>query len=281
MPEYGLSYKNKWKNGKFKPLSDRGKVLFDYIVIGNEHSNLIGLYGLHHYYICADLGWTPEIEMKIFGELFKAGIIKYDNKYNLVFVPSFFCRDNNPVRSYTQFKRALAELDNQPRQSDCFQDFITTHEGLIKFYSKQYKTSLPEWLYVALDNGLPSTKIKIEKQQSKDESSIDIFDRWAARINDLLVSRFGSHNALTDQQIKLLLNIDSKKGGKFKGIYGFKSEDILFKIAGAIPAHITDAFAYLRKVAGNHDYIESVIKEISSGGVRGGMLRMKDIFKEV
>lgn len=280
MPEYGLSYKNKWKNGKFKPLSDRGKVLFDYIVIGNEHSNLIGLYGLHHYYVCADLDWTPDIEIAIFGELLRSEIIRYDNRYNLVFVPSFFCRDNNPVRSHTQFKRALAELDNQPRKSACFHDFIMTHEGLIKFYSKQYKISLPEWLYIAFDEGLSAAKIKINKPQPKDESSTDVFNRWAAKINNLLASRFGSHNTLTDQQINLLLNIDSKKGGKFRGIYGFRSEDVLFKIAGSIPAHITDTFAYLRKVSGNCDYIESIVKEISSGGVRGGMLKMKDIFKE-
>lgn len=288
MPEYGRSYRNKWNNKKFKQLTDLGKLMFDYVVIGSRHSNSIGLFELHHYEICAALGWEPEKVMKYFNELIKLEIAKFDREFNLVYLPTYLQKENNPIVNGNQFKKALKDLDNQPIRTRLYYEFITSYEGLLKSYSKSYKVDLPPYLLADLDSDRCYTvpiPVPIPVPETKTptlaSSRVSIINRLNKEINTLIERRFGKHNTLSDKRIKHLLNVDNKKGGAYKGIAGFKAEDILYKAIVTLPASVDDVYAYLRIVAGNEEFIHELGKQAEAETIRGGdIIRLKDILNK-
>ena len=285
MPEYGRSYRNKWNNKKFKQLSDLGKLMFDYVVVGNQHSNAIGLYELHRYTICAALDWEPDKVTKYFNELIKFDIAKFDNEFNLVYLPTYLQKDNNPIVNKNQLKKVFRNLDNQPKDSRLYYEFLMSYEGLLKSYAKTYKVDLPAYLledlesdrYYSVTVPIPVTVTKTPPLAS---SRVSIKTQWNKKINVLIERRFGKHNTLSDKRIDHLLNVDGKKGGAYKGIVGFKAENILLKSIVALPAAVEDVYAYLRIVAGNEEFIHELGKQTDETMRGGDIVHLKDILNK-
>ena len=121
MAQYGLLYKNLWFKKRFKTLSDDAKILLFYL-FSCPHSNSLGLFCLHKYYILADLEWLPERLDKPFGELLRNGWINYDDEAKIMLINDWF--DSHNIQNENQFKKILADLSEIPT-SPIFETFIT------------------------------------------------------------------------------------------------------------------------------------------------------------
>lgn len=132
--DYGRVYTAFWNSQDIRPLSDRGKLLANYLITG-PHSNMLGAYLLPDAYISDDLGWSVETVRKTLDELSRNGFATRFEDGRHIVVCKFLSW--NPIENPNVGKAALKQLEQLPH------DEVLSHviNGL-SLYEKQFPNGL-------------------------------------------------------------------------------------------------------------------------------------------
>jgi len=175
MAEYALFYKKFWTNPKMQGLSEDARLLWIYLFT-SPHSNMIGCYTISKLYILSDLQWLPERLTLPFGELLSKGLIEYDDKCNVLLIPSWFKHNNNKW-NINQLKKAHAEVSELPK-TYLLQRLKSLTLGLHEGLTEGLGLGLPEGLplgsrSVSVSESVTETKYKYNIADENSEAEID------------------------------------------------------------------------------------------------------------
>lgn len=109
--DYGKLHTTFWTSDTTRGLSNEGKLLAMYLLLG-PHTNMIGCFRLPEGYVSEDLGWGSEKVLKAFAELSRNGFATHDSASKWVFIHSFL--KWNPVDNPNQGKAAAKLFDHIP-----------------------------------------------------------------------------------------------------------------------------------------------------------------------
>lgn len=115
MRDYGKLYSTFWTSDTTRELTDQGKLLALYLLLG-PHSNMIGCYRLPDGYVVDDLGWSKETVSKGFGELFQKGFVTRDQGTKWLFIRRYL--KWNPIENPNQGKAAARLFEMIPASFD-------------------------------------------------------------------------------------------------------------------------------------------------------------------
>ncbi len=103
-----------YHNEKFRALSEDARTLYIYF-LASPHSNILGCYVIPQAYISSDLQWKKTTVTKPLGELFRNGLIAYDEEVDLIVVVNHL--KHNKLENPNQVKAAMKILDELPKSS--------------------------------------------------------------------------------------------------------------------------------------------------------------------
>lgn len=118
--DYGRVSTGFWNHPKIRKVSDRAKLLANYLMTG-PHSNSVGAYLLPDAYVADDLGWSGEAVSKAFAELFEIGFAARFEDGRHVVVCDFL--EWNPIENPNVAKGAMKQLDLLPDDTALFSTF--------------------------------------------------------------------------------------------------------------------------------------------------------------
>lgn len=105
-----------WRSLKFKKLSDRGRLLYLYLLTC-PHANAVGCYSLPLAYVGADIGLDTPAD--VMAEVEAAGLVRYDDGEGIVFVENFMHFNPPTNASHAAMMLKLAqELKKTPFYKD-------------------------------------------------------------------------------------------------------------------------------------------------------------------
>lgn len=162
--DYGRVSTRFWNSQDIRALSDRGKLLANYLLTG-PHSNSIGAYLLPDAYVADDLGWSTETVSKALSELFEKGFCERFSDGRHIVVCKFL--DWNPIENPNVGKGALKQLEQLP-------DDVVLHHVLdgLQQYAKQFpdgfETVLERLRNIEPDRTITEPKPEMDKARSAD-----------------------------------------------------------------------------------------------------------------
>lgn len=186
-----------WNDAKFGHLSDRGKLLFMFLLT-HPHMTSLGAMRANAPGLAAELEWSEKAFREAFHEVCSKGMAKHDEKASFVWLPNFI--RYNPPESPNVLKAWAGAADmipECPMKNDVLHGVKDLAEGMSKAFSK----GLPE----AFAKAMPNKELELEPEQEPEQeqeephtsppkpddarqlaqadSVRDIFDHWTYRMN--------------------------------------------------------------------------------------------------
>jgi len=133
-----------WNDDKFPFLSDDAQLVFFHILT-TPFSNPIGCFKISVEALAAEKRWQLKRYRKAFQELLDNGLVKYDEKYQVILIPNFIKYNPPPnpnvVRSWGQI---WEELPPSPLKFEFYQILKGYIEGLGKGFKKGFGKPFPK-----------------------------------------------------------------------------------------------------------------------------------------
>ena len=172
MGRYQQSHTSKWRDKKYRALSDPGKLLFDYYQ-SSPNSNSLGVYQLSDKWAIKDIDWDTKAGRKKFKgaklELIGSNMVQFDPKMDLVTVVNHL--KYNPLRNPNAVKNAQRCLEILP-ESPIYQHLNI--EPLRESFHEPLRQQLRYSVAVTLLKPLPELSGDISDDQHK--KNLEKFD---------------------------------------------------------------------------------------------------------
>ena len=192
-----------WNDDKFPFCSDDCQ-LATFHMMTTPMRNPLGLYKTTIAALAAEKRWEFERYQKAFDEAFENGFVKYDEKYQVVFVPNHI-KYNPPANPNVvkSWGKVFREVPNCKLKDECYQYLKEYCKGLGEGYSKAFAKAFA----IPSSNGMriPEPEPEPEPSLSKDKQlSADISDKkhFTEKVGDY-----------KDQVLKLCEDLKSKSNG--------------------------------------------------------------------
>jgi hypothetical protein len=156
-----------WGDGKFRALSSpapSGKYLWVFLLTGPHTTNLPGLFRAGEMALAEELGWSLEGFRKVFGELFREGLVKADWNARVVWIPNAikYNRPENP-NVVKGWRDSWEEVPECSLKTEAYQAFNEFTEGLSEEFGKAFREGCAK--------GLANQEQEQEQEQDKTISS--------------------------------------------------------------------------------------------------------------
>jgi hypothetical protein len=129
-----------WADAKFRALSERGKLLWFYLLTGPEVTSVPGVIVAGRLHLAEALGWSPEGFDEAFGEAFRQGMAKADWKARVIWLPNAwkYNRPESPnvVRSWRDHWDNTPECELKAQAYQTLKDFA---EGLGEAFREAFR----------------------------------------------------------------------------------------------------------------------------------------------
>jgi hypothetical protein len=170
MREYGRIKTQFWTDVKILRLTDRGKLLMNYLLTG-PHTNSIGCFRLPSGYIEADLGWVPDTVAETLGELLREGLIERCDKSGWTLIVNFL--KHNPIENPNVGRAAMPFIEAVPSTMGFFGRYADT----LKPYAERFPKGYLDGLANGTPNGMGNREPDPEPNPKPDsESAIEAKD---------------------------------------------------------------------------------------------------------
>lgn len=142
-----------WNDAKFRGMTDEGKLVFFFLL---THPNMTAIGAMRHTVpgMAAELGWSIERFRKGFGEPFRKGIVKHDERASFVWLPNFI--KYNPPENPNVVKAWDASIDYLP-ECNMLNELLQHVKGFLE--------ELPKGFQEPFRKGLANQEQEQEQEQ--------------------------------------------------------------------------------------------------------------------
>jgi len=155
-----------WNDAKFRELSDRGKLVFLFLLT-HPHMTSLGAMRATIPGLAAELGWTEKAFREAFREAFLRGMVRLDEKAHFLGLPNFL--KYNPPESPNVIKAWQKCLDDIP-ECDMKNEWIQMLKGYAKGYTKAFREAFEE----AFRKNMPNQEQEQEQEYNILSSSPEL-----------------------------------------------------------------------------------------------------------
>jgi len=166
-----------WNDAKFRALSDKGKLVFLFLLthphltsLGAMRGTLAGL--------SEELGWPEKAFREAFMEAFRKGLIKADFEASFIAFPNFlkYNKPENPnvVKHYINALDVLPECDELSQLIQCVKVFV---EGLGKAFSEALPKPFRAPLAILELELEPELELELEPKQERGVGETDLLPK--------------------------------------------------------------------------------------------------------
>ena len=167
-----------WISHDFKTMTEKGKLLWLYILTGPIRMPVPGIYKAGIGTCSDDTGWSSDICRKAFKELEDRNMVKTDWVSNVIYLPSWN-KYNRPPANPNVFKSWLGMLDSIP-DCDLKMEFIESMR-----FMDQYEEMLDNWIDDRKHKfDRPEIKKPVKKLVKIDEKYSDVAYRYLKAVKN-------------------------------------------------------------------------------------------------
>lgn len=152
-----------WNDGKFRCLSNRGKLAF-FFLLTHPHMTAIGAMRASLPGLAAEIGWTPEAFGEAFADISQKGMSMHDEKASLIWLPNFL--RYNPPESPNVIKAWIHSLDLLP-ECGLLNRVLAASVAFARAMNKGFAEALPE----AFAKGMPYQELELEPKQEQEQDN--------------------------------------------------------------------------------------------------------------
>jgi hypothetical protein len=162
MALYSKVYRRVWRDAKFRALSDRGKLLWFYLLTGPDVTSMPGPVVGGEGHFAEAMGWNIGSLREAFREVLAKGMAKVDREACLVFLPNAYKYNRpespNVVRSWANH---FDELPECALKVEVYQHLKALVEGLGEGFRKAFGEVFPK--------GMPNQEPEPEQEQEQEQ----------------------------------------------------------------------------------------------------------------
>ena len=148
MRQYGKVETRFWSDRKIRDLSERGRILFLYLLTC-PHSSPIGCFRLPPEYIVSDLMWKIETVNEVLIEIILKELVEYDYDRQILWLKNFF--KHNSIDNPNVGKFCIPFIESIDKASPIFAKVILSLEPFANRFPKGYLNRLA--------NGMPNINL--------------------------------------------------------------------------------------------------------------------------
>lgn len=201
-----------WNDEKFRTMSHEGQRLFLF-VLTHPALTMIGAMRATQSGLSEELGLDAKAFREAFGEALSKGMLKYDEKAFLLWLPNFL--KYNAPESPNVVKSWGSALDLLP-ECDLRKEVLSSAKAFISTMSKAFAEALPKAFKEALPKAIPKTmpnqkqeqeqEIRNTKEKSasrkSDDFRVSVFPKIVSKYNSILGDKLPRVSAQSDRRIE-------------------------------------------------------------------------------
>lgn len=201
-----------WNDEKFRTMSHEGQRLFLF-VLTHPSLTMIGAMRATQSGLSEELGLDAKAFREAFGEALSKGMLKYDEKAFLLWLPNFL--KYNAPESPNVVKSWGSALDLLP-ECDLRKEVLSSAKAFISTMSKAFAEALPKVFKEALPKAISKTMPNQEQEQEQDirntkekpasrksdDFRVSVFPKIVSRYNSILGNKLPRVSAQSDKRIE-------------------------------------------------------------------------------
>ncbi len=211
MSRYRVVYCLIWNDDKFPFVSDDCQ-LVTFHILTTPYSSPFGCYKASMEALASEKRWDIAKYRKAFKEGSRAGFYEYDEKHQMVFIPSFlkYNPPNNP-NVLKSWGKVFNELPNSKLKNKCLKALTDLVEGFGEAFTKAFQEGFEKPLAKVRVPDPVSDSVSVKKKQFKE------FVLLTAVEHEKLIKKFGALD--TDNRIETLNLYKGQTGATYKSDY--------------------------------------------------------------